>query len=184
MSNEIGIKDKNGKPICVGDSVKGLFLFGKQVVGTCKYNESVAAYGLEWQRGDVVEFTPFACMCNVEYEVVEQPKDAKEERIIKIFGEKAKEARMVDLEDCGFCRYAVDKKGYDLKMAGDATTNVYKGDERLLGINISGWGSDDISVFFSDIEDETLDLIEEAINESVLKIKAFYKATNKGWEEV
>ena len=69
-------------------------------------------------------------------------------------------------------------------MAGDATTNVYKGDKYLCGINIAGWGRDEITVFFDWIEDESLDLVEEAINKSVLKIKAFYKATNKGWEQV
>lgn len=65
-----GIYDKNGRPICVGDKVKGLFYFGLQVEAVCRFSPRKAAFGLEWQRGEVTEFNAFCQMCNVEYEVI------------------------------------------------------------------------------------------------------------------
>jgi hypothetical protein len=70
-----GICDKNGVKICEGDKVKGLFYHGYEVVAVCKFSEQDAAFGLEWQRGDVTEFYAFCQMCNIEYKVVEESEE-------------------------------------------------------------------------------------------------------------
>ncbi len=63
-----GLYDKNGKQMFKDDIVTGLFLFSKPVHGVVDIHEG--AFGLRWWRGDVEMFNAFACMCNVEYEVV------------------------------------------------------------------------------------------------------------------
>lgn len=65
------ITDKNGCGINYGDKVKGLFIYGGEIIGVCDYSAKDAAYGVRWMRGDVEEFTPFCACCNVEWEKVE-----------------------------------------------------------------------------------------------------------------
>lgn len=48
--------------------VKGLFLFGREVHGAVTFLHG--AFGLEWLRGNVREFSAFTSICNVEYEVL------------------------------------------------------------------------------------------------------------------
>ena len=64
-------KDKNGREMCRGDRITGLFLHGRPVAGVCEFSREHSAWGIRWQRGDVTEFTPFCTTCNVEWEVVE-----------------------------------------------------------------------------------------------------------------
>ena len=64
------LRDRNGRGIFDGDRVKGLFLYGSEIIGVCEYSAKDAAWGLRWMRGDVEEFTPFCACCNVEWEVV------------------------------------------------------------------------------------------------------------------
>ena len=64
-----GIYDKNGVEIHEGDRVHGLFLFGMDVDSVVRFDPSYAAFGIEWYRGQIREFTPFCHICNTEYEV-------------------------------------------------------------------------------------------------------------------
>ena len=66
----------NGKKIFEGDIVKGIFLFGEQLLSVVKFSEG--SFGLAWQRGNVEEFSPFTGMCNVEYEVIGNVHDSPE----------------------------------------------------------------------------------------------------------
>ena len=66
----------NGKMIFEGDIVKGIFLFGEQILSVVKFSEG--SFGLAWQRGNVEEFSPFTGMCNVEYEVIGNVHDNPE----------------------------------------------------------------------------------------------------------
>jgi uncharacterized phage protein (TIGR01671 family) len=63
-----GLTDKNGKKIFEGDIVKGLFLHGSAILGIVAFQDG--AFGLAWKRGKIDEFSPFPCMCNVDYEIV------------------------------------------------------------------------------------------------------------------
>lgn len=63
-----GFTDKNGKKIFEGDIVKGLFLFYRAILGVVDFQGG--AFGLAWKRGNIDEFNPFPCMCNVDYEVI------------------------------------------------------------------------------------------------------------------
>ena len=63
-----GLTDKNGKRIFEGDIVKGLFLFGLEVLSVVDFKGG--AFGLKWNRGDVAEFSPFTSICNVRFEVI------------------------------------------------------------------------------------------------------------------
>lgn len=65
-------KDKDGRGIFPGDKVKGLFIYGGEIIGVCAYSVGDAAYGIKWMRGEVEEFTPFCACCNVEWEVVDE----------------------------------------------------------------------------------------------------------------
>ena len=70
-----GICDKNGVQIHDGDKIKGLLCWGMSVEAICRFNPNFAAFGLEWQRGNVTEFYPFCQICNVEYEVINNEID-------------------------------------------------------------------------------------------------------------
>lgn len=72
MNEDFKIFDVNGRKINVGDKVKGLWYHERAVTGVCKFNAEKAAYGIEWQRGNVTEFNPFCCLCNIEYEVTDE----------------------------------------------------------------------------------------------------------------
>ena len=63
-----GLTDKNGKEIFEGDIVNGLFLHGSAILGVVAFQDG--AFGLAWKRGKIDEFSPFPCMCNVNYEIV------------------------------------------------------------------------------------------------------------------
>lgn len=58
----------NGKKIFEGDIVKGLFLFGMEIMAVVVFKDG--AFGLQWNRGEVTEFSAFTSLCNVQYEVV------------------------------------------------------------------------------------------------------------------
>lgn len=51
-----------------GDIVKGLFLHGSAILGVITFQDG--AFGLAWKRGNIDEFSPFPCMCNVDYEII------------------------------------------------------------------------------------------------------------------
>lgn len=51
-----------------GDIVKGLFLHGSAILGVIAFQDG--AFGLAWKRGNIDEFSPFPCMCNVNYEII------------------------------------------------------------------------------------------------------------------
>ncbi len=63
-----GLTDKNGKQIFEGDIVNGLFLFGMEIKAVVAFQDG--AFGLQWNRGNVTEFSAFTSICNVTYEVV------------------------------------------------------------------------------------------------------------------
>ena len=63
-----GLTDKNGKKIFESDIVKGLFLHGSAILGVVAFQDGT--FGLAWKRGKIDEFSPFPCMCNVDYEIV------------------------------------------------------------------------------------------------------------------
>jgi hypothetical protein len=63
-----GLTDKNGKPVFEGDIVKGLFLHMRSVNGVVIFQDG--AFGLEWMRGDIHEYTPFTSMWDVKYEII------------------------------------------------------------------------------------------------------------------
>lgn len=63
-----GVPDKNGRQMAEGDIVEGLFLFGMRVLGVVSFRNG--AFGLRWYRGNVLEFSSFPTICNVEYEVI------------------------------------------------------------------------------------------------------------------
>lgn len=65
-----GVVDKNGEKIYEGDKVRGIFYQQMPVEAVCRFCAEKGAFGLEWKRGNVTQFNPFACMCNVEYEVI------------------------------------------------------------------------------------------------------------------
>ena len=58
----------NEKKIFEGDIVKGLFLFGMEIMAVVVFRDG--AFGLQWNRGEVTEFSAFTSLCNVQYEVV------------------------------------------------------------------------------------------------------------------
>ena len=71
-----GMRDKNGVRIFEGDIVTGLFLFGMQIKSVVAFKEG--AFGLEWNRGNVEEFSAFTSICNVVFEVIGNVHDNPE----------------------------------------------------------------------------------------------------------
>lgn len=63
-----GVFTADGREIIKGDKVKGLFLHAQPVTGTVIFRDG--SFGLEWDRGGTMEFTPFTSTCNVRWEVV------------------------------------------------------------------------------------------------------------------
>lgn len=63
-----GVFTADGREIMKGDKVKGLFLYAQPVIGTVIFRDG--SFGLEWDRGGAMEFTPFTSTCNVRWEVV------------------------------------------------------------------------------------------------------------------
>lgn len=63
-----GLLDKNGKKIFEGDIVLGLFLFDMSINAVVKFRDG--AFGLEWHRGEIIEFNAFTSLCNITYEVI------------------------------------------------------------------------------------------------------------------
>lgn len=57
-----------GRKIFEGDIVKGLFLFGMEIKAVVVFLDG--AFGLQWNRGSVKEFSAFTSICNVKYEIV------------------------------------------------------------------------------------------------------------------
>ena len=63
-----GLCDKNGKKIFEGDIVLGLFLFDMSINAVVKFRDG--AFGLEWHRGEIIEFNAFTSLCNITYEII------------------------------------------------------------------------------------------------------------------
>lgn len=63
-----GLTDSNGKKIFEGDIVKRLFYFDLPVLSVVTFKNG--AFGLEWNRGKVKEFSAFTSICNCTYEVI------------------------------------------------------------------------------------------------------------------
>ena len=63
-----GLCDKNGKKIFEGDIVLGLFLFDMLINAVVKFRDG--AFGLEWRRGEIIEFNAFTSLCNITYEII------------------------------------------------------------------------------------------------------------------
>ena len=63
-----GFIDKNGKKIFEGDIVLGLFLFDMSINAVVKFRDG--AFGLQWHRGEIIEFNAFTSLCNITYEII------------------------------------------------------------------------------------------------------------------
>lgn len=63
-----GLKDKYGKRIFEGDIVLGLHHHELAVNGVVTFRDG--AFGLQWNRGKVREFSAFTSICHVTYEVI------------------------------------------------------------------------------------------------------------------
>ena len=63
-----GLTDKNGTKIFEGDIVNRMFYFGLPVLSVVTFING--AFGLEWNRGKVKEFSAFTSICNCTYEVI------------------------------------------------------------------------------------------------------------------
>ena len=58
----------NGKRIFEGDIVKGLSWLSRLVYGVVSFKDG--AFGVEWIRGKVNEFSAFTSCCNIEWEII------------------------------------------------------------------------------------------------------------------
>lgn len=65
-----GVFTTDGKEIMKGDKVTGLFLYAEPITGTVIFKGG--SFGVEWNRGGTMEFTPFTSTCNVNWEVVQE----------------------------------------------------------------------------------------------------------------
>ena len=66
--NQTGVYAKDGREILKGDKVNGLFLYAQPITGTVIFKDG--SFGVEWERGGTMEFTPFTSTCNVKWEIV------------------------------------------------------------------------------------------------------------------
>lgn len=67
---QTGVYASDGMEILLGDKVRGLFLYGLPITGTVIFKDG--SFGVEWDRGEVKEFTPFTSTCNVTWEIVKE----------------------------------------------------------------------------------------------------------------
>lgn len=65
-----GVYASDGFEIMLGNKVRGLFLYGLPITGTVIFKDG--SFGVEWDRGEVKEFTPFTSTCNVTWEIVKE----------------------------------------------------------------------------------------------------------------
>lgn len=69
---QTGVFAYDGREILKGDQVRGLFLYGLPITGTVVFRSG--SFGVEWDRGEVKEFTPFTSTCNVSWEILTEAK--------------------------------------------------------------------------------------------------------------
>lgn len=65
-----GVFAADGREIMKGDKVKGLFWLNSEITGTVIFRNG--SFGLEWDRGGSMEFTPFTSTCNVNWKRFEK----------------------------------------------------------------------------------------------------------------
>ena len=65
-----GVFATDGTEIMKGDKVTGLFLYAQPITGSVIFRDG--SFGVEWDRGGTMEFTPFTSTCNVKWEVVKE----------------------------------------------------------------------------------------------------------------
>ena len=74
-----GLTDKNGTRIFEGDIVKQEFSkFRQSTNGICEFHDG--SFGLKIKDLGIEKFLPFACICNVTYEVIGNPELLEGER--------------------------------------------------------------------------------------------------------
>ncbi len=70
---QTGVYASDGQEILKGDRVRGLFLYGLPITGEVVFRSG--SFGVEWDRGEVKEFTPFTSTCNVSWEIVKEVQE-------------------------------------------------------------------------------------------------------------